>query len=61
MNKFSYRLLYTNFRQSKMIDKAKITSLGIPKYMKKVEQPSKEVLDMNQVSVFVAPALANAT
>ena len=54
-------MLSNNFRQSKMIDKTKITSLGIPKYMKKMEQPSKEVSDMNQVSVFVAPALAHAT
>ena len=34
-----------------MVDKAKITSVGIPKYMKKIEKPAKEVNDSSQVRI----------
>ena len=38
------------FRQGKLVDKEKITSVGIPKYMKKQEKPTEETQDIQEVN-----------
>lgn len=37
------------FRQGKVIDKIKITSVGIPKYMKRLEKPTEEIQKPKEV------------
>ena len=50
MKKFYNLGAWLYFRQGKMVDKEKITSVGIPKYMKKQEEPAEETQEAIEVN-----------